>query len=45
MRYLIAMGLAFLPLALLLGDPHWVNILAFTYLMGGVAAAWNIIGG
>ena len=44
-RYLIAMGLAFLPLALLLGDPHWVNILAFTYLMGGVAAAWNIIGG
>ncbi|MES2481744.1 MAG: branched-chain amino acid ABC transporter permease, partial [Pseudomonadota bacterium] len=45
LRYLIAMGLAFVPLALLLGDPHWVNVLAFTYLMGGVAAGWNIIGG
>lgn len=45
LRYLVAMGLAFVPLALFLGDPQWVNVLAFTYLMGGVAASWNIIGG
>ena len=44
-RYLVAFGLALLPLALLSNDPSWLNILAFTYLMGGVAAAWNIIGG
>ncbi len=44
-RYLIAVTLALAPLVLLSGDAHWLNILAFTYLMGGVAAAWNIIGG
>jgi branched-chain amino acid transport system permease protein len=26
-------------------DPYWLNIIAFTYLMGGLAASWNIIGG
>jgi len=45
LKYLGGMGLALLPFALLFDDPHWVNILAFTYLMGGLAAAWNIIGG
>jgi branched-chain amino acid transport system permease protein len=39
------MGLAGLPLLLLAKDPYWLNIIAFTYLMGGLAAAWNIIGG
>jgi branched-chain amino acid transport system permease protein len=45
LRYLAGMGLALLPFLLLAGDAHWVNIIAFTYLMGGLAAAWNIIGG
>lgn len=45
LRYLVGMGLALLPLLVLSHDPYWVNILAFTYLMGGLAAAWNIIGG
>ena len=44
-RYLGGMALALLPLLLLVDDPHWLNIIAFTYLMGGLAAAWNIIGG
>jgi branched-chain amino acid transport system permease protein len=39
------MALTALPLALLSGDPYWLNIIAFTYLMAGLAAAWNIIGG
>ena len=33
------------PLALLWKDPYWVNVLAYTYLFGGLAASWNIIGG
>ena len=45
LTYLGAMGLAFLPFAVLIDDAYWLNIIAFTYLMGGVAAAWNIIGG
>ena len=45
LTYLGAMGLALLPFALLINDAYWLNIIAFTYLMGGVAAAWNIIGG
>lgn len=44
-NYLIGMALAFLPFALLVKDTYWLNIIAFTYLMGGLAAAWNIIGG
>jgi len=44
-RYLAGMGLAALPFLLLAGDAYWVNIIAMTYLMGGLAAAWNIIGG
>jgi branched-chain amino acid transport system permease protein len=43
--YLLSMVLAALPIVLLVDDAHWLNILAFTYLMGGLAAAWNIIGG
>ena len=45
LKYLGGMALAFLPFVLLIGDAHWLNIIAFTYLMGGLAAAWNIIGG
>ncbi len=44
-KYLGGMALALLPLAVFSQDPHWLNIIAFTYLMGGLAAAWNIIGG
>ena len=44
-RYLGLMALAGLPLLLLAKDPYWLNIIAFTYLMGGLAASWNIIGG
>jgi branched-chain amino acid transport system permease protein len=45
LKYLAGMALALLPLALFSRDPHWLNIVALTYLMGGLAAAWNIIGG
>ncbi len=44
-RYLGLLALTALPLALLAGDAYWLNIIAFTYLMAGLAAAWNIIGG
>ena len=44
-RYALIMGLALLPFLLLVDDSYWLNIIAFTYLMGGLAAAWNIIGG
>ncbi|MBL8338285.1 MAG: branched-chain amino acid ABC transporter permease [Rhodoferax sp.] len=39
------MALAFLPFVIFINDAHWLNIIAFTYLMGGLAASWNIIGG
>jgi branched-chain amino acid transport system permease protein len=39
------MALAFLPFVVFIGDAHWLNIIAFTYLMAGLAASWNIIGG
>jgi branched-chain amino acid transport system permease protein len=45
LKYLGGMALAFAPFLLLMDDAHWVNIIAFTYLMAGLAAAWNIIGG
>lgn len=44
-RYLAIMALCLLPLLALMDDPYWVNIIAFTYLMAGLASAWNIIGG
>ena len=44
-KYLGGMALAFLPFVLLVNDAYWLNIIAFTYLMGGLAASWNIIGG
>lgn len=45
LKYLGGMALAFLPFVVLIDDAHWLNIIAFTYLMGGLAASWNIIGG
>lgn len=45
LKYLASMALAFLPFVVFVNDAHWLNIIAFTYLMGGLAAAWNIIGG
>ncbi len=45
LKYLVGMAIAFLPFVVLVDDAHWLNIIAFTYLMGGLAAAWNIIGG
>ena len=43
--YAGGMALALAPLLLALGDPYWLNIITFTYLMAGLAASWNIIGG
>ncbi len=45
LKYLGGMAIAFAPFMVLVEDAHWLNIIAFTYLMGGLAAAWNIIGG
>lgn len=45
LKYLGGMAFALVPFLLLADDAHWINIIAFTYLMGGLAAAWNIIGG
>ena len=45
LKYLVGMGFAFAPFVIFIDDAHWLNIIAFTYLMGGLASAWNIIGG
>jgi branched-chain amino acid transport system permease protein len=45
LMYLGGMALLFAPFVLLVDDAHWLNIIAFTYLMAGLASAWNIIGG
>ena len=45
LKYVGGMAVAFLPFIFLVHDAYWLNIIAFTYLMGGLAAAWNIIGG
>ena len=44
---LVAAGLlaTLTPLALLSGQPFWVNILIYTYLFAGLAVSWNIIAG
>lgn len=44
-RYAAALALALMPLALFADHPYWINILAYTYLFAGLAAAWNVIGG
>lgn len=45
LKYVAGMAILLAPLVVLVDDAHWLNIIAFTYLMGGLAAAWNIIGG
>ena len=42
-----ALGLAILlvPVLALSGSNYWLNILAYAFLFGGLALAWNIIGG
>jgi branched-chain amino acid transport system permease protein len=44
-KYAIGMIALLIPSALLVHDGYWLNILTFTYLMAGLATAWNIIGG
>jgi branched-chain amino acid transport system permease protein len=44
-KYLLGMALALAPLLLFLDNGYWLNIVTYTYLMAGLAAAWNIIGG
>lgn len=44
-KYTLGMAALLVPLALLLQDAYWLNILTFAYLMAGLATAWNIIGG
>lgn len=44
-KYAIGMIALLIPFALLVHDGYWLNILTFTYLMAGLATAWNIIGG
>jgi branched-chain amino acid transport system permease protein len=43
--YLVGMAAALVPMLLALGSPYWLNIVTETYLMAGLASAWNIIGG
>lgn len=43
--YALGMAAALLPLLLALGSPYWLGIVTTTYLMAGLAGAWNIIGG
>jgi branched-chain amino acid transport system permease protein len=45
LKTVAGLALALLPLLLLVGNSYWLNIIAFAYLMAGLAAAWNIIGG
>jgi len=45
LAYVLGMAAALLPMLLVLQDPYWLNIVTFTYLMAGLAGAWNIIGG
>jgi branched-chain amino acid transport system permease protein len=44
-KYIGGMAVLLAPVFVFIDDPSALNILAFTYLMGGLAASWNIIGG
>ena len=41
-RYAGLLLLACAPLGLMWSDPYWVNILAYAYLFGALAASWNV---
>jgi len=45
LRNLGLLALLLLPVWLLSGSSFWLNILAYAFLFGGLASAWNIIGG
>ncbi len=45
LTYLGAMVLVLAPMLILSGDDFWLNIITLAYLFGGLATAWNIIGG
>lgn len=45
LRYLAAMALTLAPMLILSGNDYWLNIITLAYLFGGLATAWNIIGG
>lgn len=45
LTYALGMAVALLPMLAALQDPYWLNIVTFTYLMAGLAGAWNIISG
>ncbi|MGH7044253.1 MAG: branched-chain amino acid ABC transporter permease [Acetobacteraceae bacterium] len=45
LTYVAAMALTLAPMLILSGDNYWINIITLAYLFGGLATAWNIIGG
>jgi branched-chain amino acid transport system permease protein len=44
-KYAAGMALVLGCMLLSMGSPYWLNIVTYTCLMGGLAGAWNIIGG
>lgn len=44
-RYTVVMTLALAALPLSMMNSYWLGIVTFSYLMAGLAASWNIIGG
>src|SRR5438270_13698347 len=44
-KYCAGMVLLALPMLLALRDSYWLDVVTVTYLMAGLAGAWNIIGG
>jgi branched-chain amino acid transport system permease protein len=45
LRHLGCLLLLLIPIWLLADQPTWLNIIAYAFLFGGLASAWNIIGG
>jgi branched-chain amino acid transport system permease protein len=43
--YIAGLAVLVAPLLLLHGNAYWINVLAYAYLFGGLATAWNVIGG
>ena len=43
-KYCAGMVLLALPMLLALRDSYWLDVVTVTYLMAGLAGAWNIIG-
>lgn len=45
LRSAIGLAILLVPVLALSGSNYWLNILAYAFLFGGLALAWNIIGG